>query len=99
MSYSLPALALKRPVTVVMLVVSLLGLGVIALFLSTRFESGALEYCRELKSGRKWAGFTIPVAVDTASGQVTHFDKNPVWGRIFYPHFKRLILEISGQPA
>jgi len=67
------------------------GLGVITLLLSSRVDQDAIDFCRELKSGKKWAGFVVPVVMDSSSGQVYCFDREPVWGRIYYPHFKDLI--------
>ncbi|TPN82391.1 hypothetical protein [Aquimarina algicola] len=67
------------------------GLGVISILLSTQIDAQAKEYCIKLKSGKKWAGFTIPVCINTSTNEVFAFDKNPIWGRIYYPHFKKLI--------
>lgn len=67
------------------------GLGVITILVSSHIEAGAIEYCRELKSGKKWAGFAVPVVVDSSSGQVHSFSRNPMWGRIYYPYFNELI--------
>jgi hypothetical protein len=33
------------------------GVGVISIMLSTKIDEDAKDYCRELKSGKKWAGF------------------------------------------
>tara|TARA_B110000046_G_scaffold185631_1_gene228198 strand:- start:1607 stop:1789 length:183 start_codon:yes stop_codon:yes gene_type:complete len=40
---------------------------------------------------QKWAGFTIPVVINTQSNTLYAFDKKPMWGRIYYPHFEKLI--------
>ena len=45
----------------------------------------------KLKSGKKWAGFTIPVVYNPHTKELFRFEKYPLWGRIFYPHFKQLI--------
>jgi hypothetical protein len=67
------------------------GLGVISILISTRMNEEAKEYCRKLKSGKKWAGFTIPVIYNSEKNEIYKFEKNPIWGRIYYPHFKKLI--------
>ena len=71
------------------------GVGVIGILLSTSVSDDAQTYCKELKSGKKWAGFAVPVAVDVAANQVYAFEKNPMWGRIYFPHFKALIADLT----
>jgi hypothetical protein len=72
------------------------GVGVISVLISSNVSPQAKAYCRELKSGKKWAGFTIPVTIDSSTNEVSYFEKNPVWGRIYYPHFKSLINSVVG---
>ncbi len=67
------------------------GLGVISILISTKINEEAKEYCRKLKSGKKWAGFTIPVIYNSEKNEIYQFEKNPLWGRIYYPHFRKLI--------
>ncbi|MDC8003521.1 hypothetical protein POV27_05630 [Aureisphaera galaxeae] len=67
------------------------GVGVISVLISSNLTEGAKEYCRKLKSGKKWAGFSIPVVVDAGTQEVFEFEKYPMWGRIYYPHFRKLI--------
>jgi hypothetical protein len=67
------------------------GLGVISILISKNVEEGAKEYCRKLKSGKKWAGFSIPVIYNPETNKTYQFEKNPIWGRIYYPHFRKLI--------
>ena len=70
------------------------GVGAIAILLSSSVDADAAKYCRELTAGKKWAGFVVPVAVDTESNAVFVFDRNPVWGRIYYPHFKKIVEQV-----
>ncbi|MCA9266770.1 MAG: hypothetical protein KDA60_23105, partial [Planctomycetales bacterium] len=58
-------------------------------------DDDAATYCRKLKSGKKWAGFSVPVAINTASNQVFSFDRDPMWGRIYYPYFRKMIEEVA----
>ncbi|MBD3638705.1 MAG: hypothetical protein HUJ25_15235 [Crocinitomicaceae bacterium] len=67
------------------------GLGVISILISTNVSDKAKDYCVKLKSGKKWAGFSIPVVHNPKTKETFQFENNPVWGRIYYPHFKKLI--------
>lgn len=71
------------------------GLGVISVLISNKISDEAKEYCIKLKSGKKWAGFSIPVVVNSETKEVFEFAKNPLWGRIYYPHFKKLISSLK----
>ncbi|MCP4427193.1 MAG: hypothetical protein GY803_22120 [Chloroflexi bacterium] len=71
------------------------GLGVIVILISDHIDEAAVNYCTELKSGKKWAGFSIPVTINSATNQVYFFDKKPVWGRIYYPYFERMIRDLT----
>lgn len=71
------------------------GLGVIAILISKNIDEEAIIYCKKLKSGKKWAGFTIPVTINSSTKKVSFFDKNPIWGRIYYPYFKQIINELT----
>jgi len=70
------------------------GLGVITILLSKKISEGSIAYCRESKSGKKWAGFSVPVIVDTATYKVYSFKRNPMWGRIYYPYFREIVNEL-----
>ena len=71
------------------------GVGVVTILISKHLDAGVIEYCKTLKSGKKWAAFTVPVVIDAASNQVHCFEKNPMWGRIYYPYFKDLIDQLT----
>lgn len=43
------------------------GIGVISIITSSNITPEAKAYCHGLKSGKKWAGFTVPVVVDTTT--------------------------------
>jgi hypothetical protein len=72
------------------------ALGVIVILVSSQIDDRAIEYCRELQSGKKWAAVTIPIAIDSSTGQVHSFNRNPIWGRIYYPYLKDLIATATG---
>lgn len=74
------------------------AVGVITLLRSSCLDAGAIEYCRELKSGKKWAGFAVPVVLDASTGQAHFFSRSPLWGRVYYPHFRKLILQSTQGP-
>jgi hypothetical protein len=67
------------------------GVGVICFLISSRIDALAIDYCRELKAGKKWAGFAVPVVIDSSTAAVHQFHSNPVWGLIYFPYFRELI--------
>ncbi len=71
------------------------AVGVISVLISTNITEEAKEYCRKLKSGKKWAGFSIPVVYNSETKETFKFEKNPMWGAIYYPHFKKLIASLN----
>ncbi|EDP95174.1 hypothetical protein U8527_13235 [Kordia algicida OT-1] len=71
------------------------GVGVISILISENITEEAKVYCKKLKSGKKWAAFTIPVVIDATTKEAFYFDKNPMWGRIYYPFFKRMIQKLT----
>lgn len=73
------------------------GLAVINILISKNIEQDLKDYCTQLKVGKKFAGFSIPVVIDSNTGEVFCFHKNPIVGGIYYPHFKRLINEVTGK--
>jgi hypothetical protein len=60
------------------------------LLADSEISTEAQDYCTQLKSGKKWAGFSIPLAQNTASGQDYRFEKKPMWGRIYYGYFQEM---------
>ena len=72
------------------------GIGVISILISSQLDDQAIAYCEEIKSGKKWAGFSIPVVLNSATNETHYFKKNPLWGRIYFPHFKELIDQLTG---
>ena len=71
------------------------ALGVVTILISESVDDEAARYCRELKSGKKWAGFSVPVVINARTNERFAFEKNPMWGRIYYPYFKKLIEELT----
>ena len=67
------------------------GTGVISIVISTNVTQEAKFYCINSKSGKKFAAFTIPVVVDANTQEVFQFHSTPMWGLIYYPHFRKLI--------
>lgn len=71
------------------------GVGVINILLSSHIDERAIEHFRELKSGKKWAGFAVPVVIESSTGQVHSYNRNPFWGRIYYHCFTDLIARVT----
>ncbi len=67
------------------------GIGVIVILISENVSQEAIDYCNGLKAGKKWAGFSIPVAIDATTQQAYFFKKYQMWGRIYFPYFDELI--------
>ncbi|MCH2046109.1 MAG: hypothetical protein MK212_18480 [Saprospiraceae bacterium] len=67
------------------------GLGAICILISSNITADAKEYCQKLKSGKKWSGFSIPIAYNPETKEYFQFLSNPMWGAIYYPHFRKLI--------
>jgi len=72
------------------------GIGVISILISNQLDEQAIEYCEKIKSGKKWAGFSVPVVLNSSTYETHYFKKNPMWGRIYFPHFKELINQVTG---
>ena len=71
------------------------AVAVISVLISANVSDEAKEYCHKLKSGKKWAGFTIPVAHDGSTSESFHFEKSPLWGSVYFPHFRKLIDQLK----
>ncbi|MEL7145968.1 MAG: hypothetical protein AAFO69_06345 [Bacteroidota bacterium] len=71
------------------------GVAVIAILISSNVTTEAKEYCEKLKSGSKWAAFTVPVVHDSSENMTYRFLKRPSWGLVYYPHFRKLINELK----
>ncbi|WP_430413079.1 hypothetical protein [Kordia sp.] len=73
------------------------GVGVISILISDTITEEAKTYCKKLQSGKKWAAFTIPVVIDSNTKEVFFFDKKPMWGRIYFPYFEKIIKELTSK--
>lgn len=75
------------------------AIGTIHIMISSNIDEESKEYCRKLKSGKKFAAFTIPVVIDANTNEVFCFDKKPIWGMVFFPYLKELIEKTCKTPA
>lgn len=73
------------------------GVAVISILISSNIEEDVKNFCFELKSGKKWAGIAIPVVIDAKDGTVYSFKRDPMWGKIYFPYFRKLIAELCIQ--
>lgn len=71
------------------------GVGVVSILISENITEEAKTYCKKLKSGKKWAAFTIPVVIDSKTNEAFFFDSKPMWGRIYFSYFKKMIQELT----
>ncbi len=67
------------------------ALGIISVLISSNISEDSKRYCLKLKSKKRMAGFSIPVTIDTINNEIYSFKRKPMWGKIYYPHFKKLI--------
>ena len=67
------------------------GIGVISILISDRINDEAKEYCLKLGVDEMWAQFPVPVVIDSKTGEFYSFEKMPLWGSLYYPHFNKLI--------
>lgn len=68
---------------------------VITILISSHVDQHAIDYCRELRAGKKWAGCSVPVAIDTTHNHLHYFTKTPFWGAIYFPYIKNLIIKTT----
>lgn len=54
------------------------------------------EAIRNQEPPKHWSSGEIPVAFDTATGQLCYFDKTPAWGAAYYAGFRRQIQRSLG---
>ena len=73
------------------------GVGVMLVLVGSNVTEEAQDYCVQLKAGKKWAGFSIPLAKSTADGESYCFAKKPAWGRIYYGYFEKLAHTLLGR--
>ena len=71
------------------------GMAVISIVRSSNVDNTAKDYCFHLQSGKHFAGFSIPIVIDTAQNQTVSFEKDSMWGKIYYPHFRKLIAKLT----
>lgn len=71
-------------------------LGAISILISSKITDDAKEYCKQLKSSKKWAGFSIPIIIDSSTNEIFKFEKSPIWGWIYYSYFIALISKLIG---
>ena len=72
------------------------ALGVILLLIGDDVSQDARDYCVELRSSKRWAGFSIPLSKSTSKGENYFFKQKPAWGRIYYGYFEKVSRELLG---
>jgi len=66
------------------------GIGSIAVLTGSNVDDQAQAYCLEnLK--KHWSAFEIPVIHNSNTNELFFFRNNPIWGRIYFPYFRKLI--------
>jgi hypothetical protein len=54
------------------------------------------ESIRTTTPPKHWAAAEIPVVFDTTTGQLSYFEKTPMWGAAYYAGFRRQIKNYLG---
>ena len=71
------------------------GIAVISILISSNLTQEAIDFCVGLQAAKKYAAFTIPVVHDATNNKTYEFKSYPMWGRIYFPHFRHLINEVT----
>jgi len=71
------------------------GLGAISILISSNIDKDAKDFCTKLKSGKRFGGFSIPVIINSSTGEIFKFERSPMWGGIYFSYFKELIEKIT----
>jgi hypothetical protein len=70
------------------------GVTSIAILTGENVDPGAINFCTT-SSKKHWSAFEIPIVFNTAKKETYRFNKNPIWGRLYYPYFSQLIDKVS----
>ncbi len=68
----------------------------VAILKGDNIESSAIQFCESL-SKKHWSAFEIPILYNTAHKKVIRYKSNPLWGRIYFPYFSKLIDNLTGK--
>jgi hypothetical protein len=71
------------------------GVGSIAILKGETIDSAAKAFC-ESPSKKHWSAFEVPVLYHTSEKKTIRYKSNPIWGRIFFPYFTKLIDTVTG---
>ncbi|MES2776694.1 MAG: hypothetical protein V4722_21125 [Bacteroidota bacterium] len=72
------------------------GVGSIAILKGNIIEPAAAAFC-ESPSKKHWSAFEVPVIYNSSERKLIRYKSNPIWGRIFFPYFSKLIGEVTGK--
>ncbi|HEU4390301.1 MAG TPA: hypothetical protein VFV34_21035 [Blastocatellia bacterium] len=59
--------------------------------ITSNLDPRMAQFIRDAAPQKHWAAAEIPVAFDTATGQVSYFENTPLWGAAYYAGFRREI--------
>ena len=66
------------------------GIASIAILKGNSIDNSAIEFCSRF-SKKHWSAFEIPAIYHTGEKRLIRYKSNPLWGRIFFPYFSKLI--------
>jgi hypothetical protein len=72
------------------------GIGSINILKSASIDDGALQFC-EKTPPKHWSAFEVPVLYNTVGKKTIRFVSTPIWGRLYYPYFLKLIEQTTSR--
>ncbi len=72
------------------------GIGSIALIAGNNFTPDAIEWCEKV-SKKHWSAFEIAMLYHVEEKRAIRFQKQPIWGRLYFSYFAEMIDMITGR--
>ncbi len=72
------------------------GIGSIAVLKGSNVTADAVLFC-EKPTKKHWSAFEIPVIYDESRRKAVRYIKTPIWGKIYFGFFTKLIDSITGK--
>ena len=72
------------------------AVGSIAILSGNTISEDAINFCEKLTK-KHWSAFEVPVIYDSVKKQTIRYQNSPLWGKIYFPYFSKLIDDITGK--
>lgn len=70
------------------------GIASLAMLRGTKIDAPAIQFCKAL-SKKHWSAFEVPILYNLDKRELIRYNSNPLWGKIFFPYFSKIIDEVS----